>query len=327
MKKLKIALSQGNYNGTSYELILRACEDPAMLELCTPVVIGNATAALAYRKALELTTNFVTVKHPDEAPDGRLSIVNATEDIAQVEMGSDTANALQQEEESMQAAMAYLADGAVDALVLSPALQHVPCPDSATEIVITDKAIIMPLSCEPDIEDIVNMAAILERDFDRRSPRIAIIQESRMQNMTLAAQATAESGINTYGPYTAEQFLDKSLASHFDGIIIADGADTAQRMITELAQEAPARFFAGTDNVVTGAFYPANMDDAGRCVAPLTTLTLPIYTAIDIIRNRAGYDEARRNPLPKLFRDKREDRRTGDAPRPAEKNDQTEKAS
>ena len=28
-----------------------------------------------------------------------------------------------------------------------------------------------------------------------------------------------------------------------------------------------------------------------------------------VLRNRATYDEARQNPLPKLFRDKRDDRR------------------
>ena len=50
MEKLKIAIAQGNYNGTSYELILRACEDPAMFELCTPIIYGSTKYALAFRK-------------------------------------------------------------------------------------------------------------------------------------------------------------------------------------------------------------------------------------------------------------------------------------
>ena len=58
----------------------------------------------------------------------------------------------------------------------------------------------------------------------------------------------------------------------------------------------------------------------------VSALTKPIYTAIDIVRNRAFYDEARQNPLPKLFRDKREDRKKDDAPQ-AINNDNTEKAS
>ena len=57
----------------------------------------------------------------------------------------------------------------------------------------------------------------------------------------------------------------------------------------------------------------------------VSKLTHPIYTAIDIVRNRAFYDEARKDPLPKLFRDKRDDRRQNEAPQ-TNNNDNTEKA-
>lgn len=327
MNKLKIALTQGNYNGTSYELILRACEDPAMLELCTPVVYGNATAALAYRKALELSTNFLTIKKADEAPDGRLSLINITDAAVQVEMGSDTADARQQEVESQQAALADTARGMVDCAVLCPAVQPVACPGSAIEVIITEKARIMPIPTEPTIDDIVSLADILERDFDQRSPRIAIIQETRLQNTELAAQVTTEKGINTYGPYTAEQFLSENLAEHFDGIIVVEDNGLTRKLVDELSQEAPVRFFAGQDIVVTGVYSPARMHDAGKGITEISTLTRPIYTAIDIIRCRERYDEARRNPLPKLFKDKRDERRPSDNTRTFEKSDNTEKAS
>lgn len=309
MKRLKIALTQGNYNGTSYELILRACEDPSMLELCTPIVYGCAGYALAYRKAMELATNFSAIRQADEARDGHLSIINAAEGTAQVEMGQATADALQQEEVSLKAALHDLQEGLTDALVLTPTAQAAACPADATEIIITEKAHVMPVEAEPTAEDITRLRDILERDFDLLSPRIAIVQESRMQNPELPAQATADLGINTYGPYTAEQILSEDVAIHFDGIITVGGSQLTQHVVHELSQEAPARFFAGREAVVTAVYAPADMHDAGKGVTELSTLTRPIFTAIDILRNRAFYDRARQNPLPKLFHDKREDRR------------------
>ena len=56
-------------------------------------------------------------------------------------------------------------------------------------------------------------------------------------------------------------------------------------------------------------------------------LTHPIYTAIDVIRNRAFYDEARRNPLQKLFRDKRDDRKKDDTSQENTNTEKPEKAS
>ena len=48
MEKLKIAITQGNYDAATQELSGKIIEDPAMLELCTPVVYkaGQEEAAL-----------------------------------------------------------------------------------------------------------------------------------------------------------------------------------------------------------------------------------------------------------------------------------------
>ena len=59
----------------------------------------------------------------------------------------------------------------------------------------------------------------------------------------------------------------------------------------------------------------------------ISWLTHPIYVAIDVIRNRAFYDEARRNPLQKLFRDKRDDRKKEDTTQENANNDKPERAS
>lgn len=257
MEKFKIAITQIGNDATSEELFRQICEDPTMLELCTPVVYDSTKS----------------------------------EDVA----------------------FRDLSEGKMDALVLTPAFAPLR-PVESVEIIVTDKTNFMPLATEPTAEDIVKLRDILERDFDLRSPRIAIIQEGTVQNPSLATQVTEEQGINTYGPYTAERFLAEDAANHFDGIIIVGDAAMEQRIIQAITQEAPACFFAGMGSVITMVYRPVRTGNTEEELTDISQLTRPIYTAIDIIRNRRFYDEARKNPLPKLFRDKREDRKKDDAP-------------
>ena len=135
-----------------------------------------------------------------------------------------------------------------------------------------------------------------------------------MQHPDLTSQVTVEQSINTYGPYTSEQILDKDRICHFDGIIIVGDAAMGEKIISALSQKVPVRFFAGTKAVITAPYHPVRRREAEEeGVTDVSEMTHPIYTAIDVIRHRTFYDEARLNPLPKLFRDKREDRRKDDA--------------
>ena len=223
-----------------------------------------------------------------------------------------------------ETALRNLDEGKVDALVLT--VEPTKKPAEAIEIIVTGKTNFMPVSKEPTAEDVVKFRDILERDFDLRSPRIAIVQESPMQTLDFASQVTAEQGINTYGPYTTEQILTEDAVCHFDGIIVKNGEHLMQRLITDPSQEAPVRYFAGMKSVITAVYRPVHIDEAGDGVADVSELTHPIYTAIDIIRNRAFFDEARQNILPKLFHDKREERKQNGAPQASTNNDNTEQA-
>lgn len=211
-----------------------------------------------------------------------------------------------------EAALRDVAEGKADALVhISPT--DPAHPADAIEIIATDKIYFMPIAKEPTAEDVANLRNILERDFDIRSPRIAIVQETSLQNPDLANQVTAEQGINTYGPYTVAQILEGNKLSHFDGIIAANGKTTVQNIVAELALEAPVRYFAGKETVVTAVCKPSRTGNPEEGLADVSAWTHPFYTAFDVIRNRAHYDEARQNPLQKLFRDKRDDKKKDDA--------------
>ncbi|MBO4551204.1 MAG: hypothetical protein J5733_10785, partial [Bacteroidaceae bacterium] len=198
--------------------------------------------------------------------------------------------------------------GATDGTVLVGANATAVLPDSAIEIIVTETTRFMPLAVEPTAEDIIKFRDILERDFDLRSPRIAIVQETEMKNPDLTSQVTTEQGINTYGPYSVAQILAEERVCHFDGIVTT-GKNLMERILKELPKRATASFLAGMQAVVTAVRLPLNLDGEEEGLADISGLTLPIYTAIDVLHNRATFDEARKNPLPKLYRDKREDRR------------------
>ena len=209
-------------------------------------------------------------------------------------------------------ALCELSKGNVNALVLYPSTESVKRPVESIEFIVTDKTIFIPIRKEPSIEEIVQFRDILERDFDIHSPRVAIVLEGNMQNPDFANQVTTEQGINTYGPYTLEQILAEDAINHFDCIVIIGDSVLEQHIIAGLSQDAPVRFFANTGTVITSTYHPVLMKEEEEGVTDISELTHPIYIAIDVIRNRILYDKARQNPLPKLFRDKRDDRKKDD---------------
>jgi len=99
------------------------------------------------------------------------------------------------------------------------------------------------------------------------------------------------------------------------------------RVLKELSLEAPVRFYAGREAVVTAVYQPVPKEEPEDGLADVSYLMHPFYTAIDIIRNRAFYDEARQNPLPKLFHDRREDRRKDNTPQASDNKEDKEQVS
>lgn len=88
--KIRIGITQGDINGVGYEVILKTFAEPAMLELCTPIVYGSPKVAAYHRKSLDLPTNFSIVESAEDAAPDRLSIVNCNDDEVKVEFANPT---------------------------------------------------------------------------------------------------------------------------------------------------------------------------------------------------------------------------------------------
>jgi len=118
--RIKIGITQGDINGVGYEVILKTFSDPAMLELCTPIIYGSPKVAAYHRKALDLTTNFSIISSASEAPHNKLSVVNCTDDEIKVEFTKPTQEAGKAAYEALEKAVEEYKEGLIDAIVTAP---------------------------------------------------------------------------------------------------------------------------------------------------------------------------------------------------------------
>ena len=106
-KMIRVAITQGDTNGIGYEIIFKALSDPSILELCTPIIYGSPKVAAYHRKALNMQANFSIISKAEDAQDGRVNMLNTTDEEIKVDLGTPTA-------ESAKAARTALDRAAAD---------------------------------------------------------------------------------------------------------------------------------------------------------------------------------------------------------------------
>ena len=156
------------------------------------------------------------------------------------------------------------------------------------------------------IDDIQLLHRIMERDFGVLQPRIALVDHNPVaENQFL--EEIENKKMCVYGPYDADVFFEQERYKHFDAVMALDKEIISY--FKPLAHEYGVRFFAGQQLIITSPYQDAQLSIAGKGMAETTSFHQSIFAAIDIIRNRENHDSANANPLPKLFHDKREERR------------------
>lgn len=119
-KMIRVAITQGDTNGVGYEVILKTFADPAMFELCTPIIYGSPKIAAYHRKALNLETNFSIINSAEEARNGRLNILACFDEEVKVELGQPSEEAGQAAFKALDRAMTDYRAGLFDVLVTAP---------------------------------------------------------------------------------------------------------------------------------------------------------------------------------------------------------------
>lgn len=117
---IRVAITHGDTNGIGYEVILKTFADPAMLEICTPIIYGSPKVAAYHRKALNLETNFSIINKADEAQNGRVNLLTCFDEEVKVDLGQPSEEAGQAAFKALDRAMTDYRSGLFDVLVTAP---------------------------------------------------------------------------------------------------------------------------------------------------------------------------------------------------------------
>lgn len=120
-QNIKVGISHGDFNGISYEIIMKAFLDKRTLELFTPIVYGSSKIASYYRKTLDLNElNFNLVKKADYANAKRVNIINCFNEEVKIEIGQSSPVAGEMAFKALEKAIDDLKWAKIDVLVTAP---------------------------------------------------------------------------------------------------------------------------------------------------------------------------------------------------------------
>lgn len=131
-RKIRLGITQGDINGVGYEVILKALADQRILELFTPVIYGSRHIAEFYRQGAALPDlNILTLQgDASQTVDERINLVEVTPHSVKAEPGKESKEAGAAAVAALDAAVADLRQGYIDALVTAPINKHVIQSDS-----------------------------------------------------------------------------------------------------------------------------------------------------------------------------------------------------
>lgn len=118
---ITIGISQGDFNGIGYEVLLNCFSDPRVLENFTPILYGSSKILSYYKKMVDLPNfSFTNIKHADQAEKGKLNILNIVQEEVKIDVGQATEIAGELAALSLNMASEDLMKGKFDALVTNP---------------------------------------------------------------------------------------------------------------------------------------------------------------------------------------------------------------
>ena len=345
-RKIRVAITQGDTNGIGYELIFKAFESQEIFDLCTPIVYGSPKIAAYHHNAVDSDTKFSIISDAKEAQDGRLNLLTVFDDDVKVEIGTPTEESGEAGLRAIDRALADYREGLFDVLVTAPIdnndafhfsgqsryiEDHMECDGQGLSILTSEGLRValqtrnLPLKqvAESITKDGIKATVkkfydSLRRDFRISNPRIAILSlnpkagdngllgTEEQDIIRPAIDELVKDDIEAFGPYAADTLFGSGDYDYFDGIL-AMYYDQGLTPFRSIAPEDGVNYTAGLPLVRTAPEVSASFGTAGRNEADATAMLHAIYLAIDVFRHRHEYDEALKDPLPKLYKEKRDD--------------------
>lgn len=120
-RSVKIGITHGDYNGVSYEIVMKAFSDARVLQMMTPVFYGQPKVFSYYKKSLSIDDiNYTLIRDSRQAANQKFNLINITEDELKIEPGVGSEQAGRVAVLSLKRAADDLMKGGIDALVTAP---------------------------------------------------------------------------------------------------------------------------------------------------------------------------------------------------------------
>jgi 4-hydroxythreonine-4-phosphate dehydrogenase len=121
----KIGITHGDINSISYEVIMKALNDPKIVEVCTPIVYGMPKLSNYYRKVLDINDfTFQFIKSAQQCSPKKPNLVNICDDEIKISLGESSEIAGKMAELALNTACNDLKNNSIDAIVTAPIQKH-----------------------------------------------------------------------------------------------------------------------------------------------------------------------------------------------------------
>ena len=334
-----IAITAGDTNGVGYEVIIKALLNGYVFEVMRPVIYGNAFVAKQHIQTLDEEYRNITwniIDDASQAKDGRLNLISCYTDNMPVEFGKNTDPSNKAAKASLDRACADLKAGKVQAIVTAPINKEalhgghteyiaqrfegdelmMLCSGNLRVALVCNHVALADIPAQITQERIIAKLTLLnnslKRDFGYEKPRIAVLAlnphagdqglmgKEEQEIIIPALEQAKNQGIWTFGPYAADGFFGTGHFQHFDAVL-AMYHDQGLIPFKTLDMTG-VNFTAGLNIVRTSPDHGTGYDIAGKNQADERSMRNAIFMAIDVLRQRAEYDELRANPLPFIER-------------------------
>ncbi len=118
---IRAGITQGDFNGIGYEVILKTLADPRIYEMCTPLIYGSSKIASYHKKTIEVPEYMINVvKRADQLHIRKSNILNVSQEEAHIELGKSTTQAGAFAFAALEKAVQDLKEKRIDILVTAP---------------------------------------------------------------------------------------------------------------------------------------------------------------------------------------------------------------
>ena len=315
----RIGLSQGDFNGIGYELMLKTFSDARMFETFTPVLYGQSKAFSYYKKNFGMESpNYALTRDVRQAGDKKFNIINIVENELKIEPGVPSPLSAEMSVLSMKRAADDLRGGLLDALVMAPDSPVVAQSNrdfllsfhkesDPVQVLVNGQVRIalatgdVPLRTALDQIDIpglvgklTTMSQALKTDFGISSPKIAVmgmnphsgsIVVGDDDKVVKAVGEAQDKGIFAFGPFSASQLFAAGGWKKYDAVMALHYEQGVFPM-KFLSTDGYAYYWAGLPVVCAAPLHGPAYDIANQNKADPSSYRKAVFLAVDVVSHR-----------------------------------------